>query len=119
VQKILAPHGRTVDGTGEREAHDAQPAEQLALSACYGAAALDGERAGQPLLRIAVPSLARNAEPVAEVMGFKVNVKRSGSRRAIARLERLCRYVCRPPIAGGAMTVPFRATSSGTQPPAR
>ena len=50
VQKILVRHGRSLDGTGEQGADDAQPAEQLALSACYGAAAsglgLDGEGAG-------------------------------------------------------------------------
>ena len=69
VQKILARQGRTLDGTGERDAHDEQPAEQLALSACYGAAAsglgLDGDRAGQPFLRIVEPSLARRARDVA------------------------------------------------------
>ena len=103
VQKILAGHGRTLDGTGERDAHDEQPAEQLALSACYGAAAaglgLDGDRAGQPLLRIVEPSLARKAEPFAEVLGFNVHAQVAIPARDRARLERLCRYVCRPPIA--------------------
>ena len=103
VQKILGRHGRTLDGTGERDAHEAQGAEQLALSACYGAAAsglgLDGDRAGQPLLRIVEPSLAREAQPFAEVMGFNVHAQVTVPARDRARLERLCRYVCRPPIA--------------------
>ena len=103
VQKILARHGRTLDGTGELDAHEAQGAEQLALSACYGAAAsgfgLDGDRAGQPLLRIVEPSLAREAQPFAEVLGFNVHAQVAIPARDRARLERLCRYVCRPPIA--------------------
>ncbi len=66
VQKILERHGRSLDGTGDLDANDAQSQEQLALSACYGAAAAglgpDGERAGRPLLRVVDPSRARNAE---------------------------------------------------------
>jgi len=103
VQKILERHGRSLDGTGDRDADDAQPAEQLALSTCYGAAVsgvgLDGARAGQPLLRIVEPSLARDAEPVAEIMGFNVHAQVAIPARDRAKLERLCRYVCRPPIA--------------------
>ena len=85
------------------DADDAQPAEQLALSACYGAAAsglgLDGDRAGQPLLRIVDPSRARDGEPVADIMGFNVHAQVAVPARDRAKLERLCRYVCRPPIA--------------------
>jgi len=103
VQKILVRHGRSLDGSGERDAEGAQPAEQLGLSACYGAAAsglgLDGERAGQPLLRIVDPSRARDAEPVAELMGFNVHAQVAIPARDRPRLERLCRYLCRPPIA--------------------
>ncbi len=103
VQKILARHGRTLDGTGESDAHDAELPEQFALSACYGAAAsglgLDGERAGQPLLRIVDPNRARDAEPVADVMGFNVHAQVAIPARDRPRLERLCRYMCRPPIA--------------------
>ena len=103
VKKILERHGRSLDGTGDLDTHDAQPSEQLALSACYGAAAaglgLDGKRAGQPLLRVVDPGRARDAEPFAEVMGFNVHAEVAIPAHDRARLERLCRYMCRPPIA--------------------
>lgn len=103
VQKILLRHGRSLDGTGERDVLDAEPAEQLALAACYGAAAsglsLEGARAGQPLLRIVDPSQARDGEPLADIAGFNVHAKVAIPARDRARLERLCRYICRPTIA--------------------
>jgi hypothetical protein len=92
VQKILAREGRTFDGTGERDAEEARPAEQLALSACYGAAAsglgLDGDRAGQPLLRIVEPSLARQAPVRAR------EAVEGRHRRALARALDLIARVC-------------------------
>jgi len=66
VQKVLARHGRTLDGKGERDA--AEPVgEQLALAALCGAAAaghgLAGDRAGEPLYPAAVDlSAAREVE---------------------------------------------------------
>jgi hypothetical protein len=102
VQKLLARHGRSLDGTGEGDDDDAQP-DQLALAACCSAAAsglgLVGERAGQPLLRIVDPSRAREGEPFAEVMGFNVHAQVAVAAHDRARLERLCRYLCRPPLA--------------------
>jgi hypothetical protein len=65
VQKILACHGRTVDGTGESDAEEPH-GEQLALAALCGAATaghgLTGNRAGEPLLRVVDPARARKAE---------------------------------------------------------
>ena len=91
---ILTP-GATVD-TGPK-------AEQLALSALVGAAAsglgLAGERAGKPLLRVVDPAKARVAERVGESLGVNVHAEVAVPARDRARLERLCRYVCRPPIA--------------------
>lgn len=40
MRKILARPGRSLDDTGDTDAHDAQAPEELALSACHGAAAL-------------------------------------------------------------------------------
>ena len=62
VQKVLARHGRSLDGTGEPDA--AEPVgELLALSALCAAAAaghgLAGDRAGEPLLRVVTHVRAR------------------------------------------------------------
>ncbi len=100
VQKVLARHGRSLDGTSERD--DAEPSgEQLSLSALCAAAAsgqgLFGERAGKPLLRVVDPKRARSAERVGESQGINVHAEVVVPARDRARLERLCRYVCRPP----------------------
>ncbi len=102
VQKVLARHGRRLDGTGERDA--VEPAsEQLALAALCGAAAagqgLAGDRAGEPLLRVVDPAHARKSERVGESGAINVHAEVAVPPRDRARLERLCRYVCRPPIA--------------------
>ena len=89
-------------GTSERE--DAEPSgEQLSLSALCAAAAsaqgLFGERAGKPLLRVVDPKRARSGERVGESHGINVHADVVVPARDRARLERLCRYVCRPPLA--------------------
>ncbi len=45
------------------------------------------------------PSRAREGEPFADVMGFNVHAEVAVPARDRARLERLCRYLCRPPLA--------------------
>jgi hypothetical protein len=100
LHKVLARHGRLrEDGTVD----PSPKTEQLALSALVGAAAsglgLTGERAGKPLLRVVDPSQARALERVGESLGVNVHAEVAVPARDRARLERLCRYVCRPPIA--------------------
>jgi len=85
--------------------------EQPGLFACYQAAALGvgvtGERAGQPTLRLlAGEGKAGTAndtevreEPVAEALGVDVYAKQLVDGRDRAQLERLCRYVMRPPLS--------------------
>jgi hypothetical protein len=85
--------------------------EQPGLFACYQAAALgvavSGERAGQPSLRLfagqAVQSVPETAtrvdEPVAEALGVNVYAKQRVDGRDRAQLERLGRYVMRPPLS--------------------
>src|SRR5690606_20279507 len=72
-----------------------------ALLACYSAATqgldLFAERAGQPSLRLVDPSLARPDEPHAVRRGINVHAKLSVGGNDRAQLERLCRYLGRPP----------------------
>ncbi len=56
-------------------------------------------RAGKPLLRVVDPKRARSGERVGESQGIDVHAEVVVPARDRARLERLCRYMCRPPIA--------------------
>jgi hypothetical protein len=109
VEKLLQARGRSlVPGQS-----DAGPVElQLdhpALAACYDAAALgigvSGDRAGQPTLRLFSSDRTKPAggesldEPVAEVSGFSLYAKQVVHGRDRQQVERLCRYITRPPIA--------------------
>jgi hypothetical protein len=91
---------------------DAFSSEQAGLFACYQAAALgiavSGERAGQPLLRVAFggasselghKSSKTEGQPVAEALGVSVYAKQLVHGHDRAQLTRLCRYVLRPPLS--------------------
>jgi hypothetical protein len=112
IEKLLRATGRTF----EPEAGDAPPPEltldEPGLAACYAAAAqgisVSGDRAGLPTLRLvfAAAPPPRGAdtgpladEPVAEVRGINVHAKQVVDGRDRRQLERLCRYVTRPPVA--------------------
>jgi hypothetical protein len=86
--------------------------EQPGLFACYQAAAagvaVSGEQAGQPLLRLVAggqaqpqPSSDRAASsvPVAVFFGVNLYPKQQVDGRDRQQLERLCRYVMRPPLS--------------------
>src|SRR5690606_28914011 len=86
--------------------------DEPGLAACYAAAArgigVSGERAGQPALRLvfgepasdrAARSEPANDEPVAEHRGVNVHAKECVDGRDRRRLERLCRYMTRPPVS--------------------
>ena len=114
VEKILRAHGRSLDP----EQGDAEPMklqlEHPVLAACYDAAArgiaVSGDRAGQPTLRlITLPdsnSVTDNApdEPVAEVCGVNLYAKQVVDGGNRAQVERLCRYITRPPVAQDRLT---------------
>jgi Putative transposase len=78
-------------------------ADEPALADIYAAAVrgveLLGERQGRPTLRIVDPEAARAGEPAADVAGFNIHAKVVVDGRDRARLERVCRYLGRPPIA--------------------
>jgi hypothetical protein len=90
--------------------------EQPGLFACYEAAArgisVSAERAGQPALRLVVgqglspgslprerAELADPMAPVAEALGISVYAKQLVDGPDRRQLERLCRYISRPPLA--------------------
>jgi hypothetical protein len=84
------------------------------LAACYAAAAqgvsVSGDRAGLPPLRMVVsvdpkPPTFDSADPVAEVRGVNVHARQVVDGRDRRQLERLCRYVTRPPIAQERLSV--------------
>ena len=103
VQRVLRRHGRSVAGDDETETARHPFAEQPGLAALCGAAAagidLVGERAGKPTLRVVDPLARRSSEPVAVVDGFNVHAGVAVDGRDRARLERVCRYLGRPPVA--------------------
>lgn len=115
VEVILKKHGRSLDA----DEADSEPAEvQLehpALAACYDAAALGvevgGDRAGQPTLRLMSGQGAESAKdpaladlPVAEVRGINLYGRQWVHGRDRKQLERLARYITRPPIAQERLT---------------
>ncbi|HEX7625099.1 MAG TPA: transposase, partial [Anaeromyxobacteraceae bacterium] len=111
IEKLLRAHGRSLDP----EMHDADPPglclDDPGLAACYAAAArgvsVSGERAGQTPLRLVVsPSREAAAssdddddDPVAELRGINLHARQCVDGRDRMQLERLCRYITRPPVA--------------------
>jgi len=93
-----APHGRPY----ERRRPEGTVLYRTIDELCGAAAAghgVAGEGAGEPLLRVVDPAHARKSERVGESGGFNVHAEVAVPPRDRARLERLCRYLCRPPIA--------------------
>jgi len=82
-------HGRSLDGLAKEGDAEGDPA----LASCYGAAA----RA--PAMRVVEKAPGRNDEHAAVVMGFNVHAGARIDGRDRKRVERVCRYLARPPIA--------------------
>lgn len=118
VEKILGAHGRSLDPAladdlGESQKWDETPPElavdEPTLAALYAAAAqgigVSGDRAGLPPLRLitAPPDRPRARDvtdaPIAEVRGINVHAVQVVDGRDRRRVERLCRYITRPPVA--------------------
>jgi hypothetical protein len=102
VAGLLERLGRSLDPEAD-VLPDALELEHPALADCNGAACrgidLLGARAGEPTLRIVEPLAGRPNEPVARVAGFNVHAGLVVDGRDRKRLERVCRYAGRPPIA--------------------
>ena len=109
VDRLLRKSARSLEREGDQPEPDLV-LDEPGLAACYAAAAqgigVSGERAGQPALRLVFgePASADAAgpsadEPVAEHRGVNLHAKQCVDGRDRRQLERLCRYVTRPPVA--------------------
>jgi hypothetical protein len=115
MKRLFKERGRRSPWDDEESA-DAEPEElslkEPGLFACYDTAArgvaVSGDRAGNPVLRVVVgkgdaedaPSKRDTDDrPMAEVLGVNVHAVERVEARDRARLERLCRYLARPPVA--------------------
>ena len=109
VEKILRAHGRSLDPALADETPPELALNDPTLAACYAAAVpgvgVSGDRAGLPPLRLitAPPDRPRARDvtdaPVAEVRGINVHAVQVVDGRDRRRIERLCRYITRPPVA--------------------
>jgi hypothetical protein len=115
VDAILKKHGRCLDPDESDPEPTQVQLEHPALAACYDAAALgvgvSGDRAGQPQLRLMLTDVAQKParevlldEPVAEVRGVNLYGKHWVDGRDRKQMERLARYIARPPIAQERLT---------------
>jgi hypothetical protein len=106
IERALHKLGRYLDEHGVGDQHDELADAQPVLAACYKAAAsgqqLLGDKPGQPLLRLLSPLPQRNSSVpklVCEVRGVNVHAQRVVDGRDRRQLERLCRYLARPPLS--------------------
>jgi hypothetical protein len=108
IDTLLRQSGRSLEREGEEP--ELLVLDEPGLAACYAAAAqglgVSGERAGQPALRLVFGEPAPTpqgepgaSEPVAEHRGVNVHAKQWVDGRDRRQLERLCRYITRPPVA--------------------
>jgi hypothetical protein len=103
LAKVLAAHGRSLDAPGEAALDE----DEAALASCYAASAADvellGARVGQRTTKLVravrdVPA-ATAARACADGHGVNVHAEVVVDGRDRPRLERLVRYVTRPPLA--------------------
>jgi len=107
IERVLRKAGRYLDAQdGAFAEPDALALQQPALSACYQAAAagqhLFGDSAGKPALRLLLsPGASTKRVPslCAEVRGVNIHASAAVPGTDRARIERLCRYAARPPLA--------------------
>jgi hypothetical protein len=117
LKAVFKAHGRS-SPWDEEESSDDDPEPfsltEPGLFACYGAAArgvaVSGEHAGKPVMRLLVnrpPARASNIntdKPAAEVLGVNVHAVQRVDGRDRRQLERLARYITRPPLSQERLT---------------
>jgi hypothetical protein len=108
IETLLRRHGRSLNPELCDDTPPKLVSDEPGLAACYGAAAqgvgLDGDRTGQPTLRLLVSpeTTARVTDedaPAAEVRGINVHAKQTVHGKDRRGLERLARYIMRPPLS--------------------
>ena len=100
VGRLLEREGRTPAGGSEEGSSE----EASALESCQAASVRQvvafGRRAGRPLRRLVLPVVGGSRDHEGRgVGGFDLDVGPAIGARDRARLERLCRYALRPPLA--------------------
>ena len=102
--RVLERHGRTLEGVND--APDAFADEEPVLASCYGASAANlqllGAAAGQRTAKLVRPLRlveSRTQGALAEVGGVNIHAEVVVDGRDRQRLERLCRYIARPPLS--------------------
>lgn len=113
IDILLKKSGRSLDPQQAAESGPEQLSlEQPAWAACLRAAAagvtIGGKRAGRAILRFTHPSAPAGSkdkkagpsseQPAAVVRGINIYAKQCVDGRDRPQLERLCRYITRPPI---------------------
>jgi len=101
--RVLARHGRSLEGVDESP--DAIVHDQPVLASCYAASTADlqllGDAPGQRTDKLVRPVrlVPSPTEPLAEVGGVNIHAKVFIDGRDRKRLERVCRYIARPPLS--------------------
>lgn len=102
VIKLLEKAGKSLDSELSDDEAEEFVMRQPALASLYAAAArgvdLSGDRAGQPTMRLI------QKEPYAIVGGINIHAAVAFDARDRPRMERMCRYLARPPIAQHRLT---------------
>ena len=102
IARVLARQGRSLDEFDDT--FDVFADEQPALASCYGASLSDrqllGASPGAQTRKLVHPvrELRSSDEALAEVGGVNVHVGSAIDRHDRQRLERVCRYMTRPPV---------------------
>jgi hypothetical protein len=102
---VLERHGRSLDGLDDDDAPDELSQDQPALASCYAASLADrqllGAEPGRRTRKLVEPvrDVSGSDEALADIGGVNVHAGAPIDGRDRRRLERLCRYVARPPLA--------------------